>query len=61
MAALIDKAPSSQAGLVQRTRMVLVALTLAIGVSFLAGPRGCIQRGSPLEQQGGQLKVSACA
>jgi hypothetical protein len=37
MAAWIDKAPSSQAGLVQRTRMVLVALTLAIGVSFLAG------------------------
>jgi hypothetical protein len=27
MAAWIDKAPSSQAGLVQRTRMVLVALT----------------------------------
>jgi hypothetical protein len=50
MAAWIDKAPSSQAGLVQRTRMVLVALTLAIGVSFLAGSAWLYQRGSPLEQ-----------
>jgi hypothetical protein len=49
MAAWIDKAPSSQAGLVQRTRMVLVALTLAPSAfRFLPGPRGCIQRGSPL-------------